>query len=53
MDAEEQAAVIKQLSRQVRSLKQKIRQYEEEFERQYHAKVGLGQYFSPPIKAIV
>ena len=40
LDEEDQVSIIKRLTRQVRSLKQKIKQYEEEFESQYHAKVS-------------
>nr|XP_054773613.1 protein FAM13A-like [Lytechinus pictus] len=48
LEEEDQVSVIKRLTRQVRSLKQKIKQYEEEFERQYHAKPSHTEKLSQP-----
>ncbi|XP_071510449.1 protein FAM13A-like [Diadema antillarum] len=48
LDEEDSVAAIKQLTRQVRSLKQKIKQYEEEFERQYNAKPTQNEKLGQP-----
>ncbi|XP_030835770.1 protein FAM13A isoform X2 [Strongylocentrotus purpuratus] len=48
LDEEDQVSIIRRLTRQVRSLKQKIKQYEEEFESQYHAKPSHTEKLSQP-----